>query len=176
MKRAVSKNEGESSLRFASAREASLKTVFMAISSFFLALLMTSCMETGPQRGKGIDQEPMYGGMDRQSVPLLREADEDFITKVTKEYGSREKASLLWVNQGLKWYRMDNYAMAMKRFNQAWLLDPKNPLAFYGFAIVYHDEGQNCRSKEMIDRSIGTQTFSSNTVSVCRSYIYTMCC
>lgn len=119
------------------------------------AMLLGGCAATGQSnRGNGIDQFPMYGGMDRQSVPTLKAADEEFIAGVTKAFGSRENASDAWVEQGFRFYFQDNYSMAMKRFNQAWLLDPRNPDAFWGFASVYHDEGENCKAKDMIDRAV----------------------
>lgn len=96
----------------------------------------------------------MYGGMDRKSVPKLREADETLISGVTKEFGSRRKASEGFVDQGIRYYQVDNYSMAMKRFNQAWLIDPTNPGAFWGFAIVYHDEGKNCEAREMFEKAL----------------------
>jgi len=92
--------------------------------------------------------------MDRQAVPELKSADERLIADVSKEYGSKEKGSDAFVNQGVRYYQADNLSMAMKRFNQAWLLNPSNPNVFWGFAMVYHDQGENCKAKEMIDRSI----------------------
>lgn len=96
----------------------------------------------------------MYGGMDRNSVPSLKEADEALISGVTEEFGSREKASQAFVDQGIRYYQVDNYSMAMKRFNQAWLIAPSNPGAFWGFAIVCHDEGKNCEAREMFKKAL----------------------
>lgn len=126
------------------------------IFAFLGSLVLTGCLATtsaGP-RGTGIDQQAMYGGIDRNVNPQLKAGDEQFIAGVTKEFGSRESASDRFVEQGIRYYYQNNYSMAMKRFNQAWLLNPKNPEAFWGFAIVYHDEGKNCEAKKMIDRAL----------------------
>jgi Flp pilus assembly protein TadD len=104
--------------------------------------------------GAGIDQEAMYGGMDRAADPRLKAADEEFIAGVTREFGSREAASEKWVDQGFVFYFQDNYAKSMRRFNQAWLLNPENPDVFHGFAVVYHDEGRNCDARDMIVRAL----------------------
>jgi tetratricopeptide (TPR) repeat protein len=120
-----------------------------------VAVILSGCATPGSmQLGTGIDQQPMYGGMERQSVPELKSADERLIADVSKEYGSREKACDAFVDQGVRYYQADNLSMAMKRFNQAWLLNPSNPNVFWGFAMVYHDQGENCKAKEMIDRSV----------------------
>lgn len=98
-----------------------------------------------------IDQVPMYGGMDRSAVPELRAADEKFISDVTTAFGSREKASRTWVEQGFKFYNSNDLAMAMRRFNQAWLLNPKNPETYWGFALVFQDQQQYCEALPLVD-------------------------
>lgn len=118
-------------------------------------VFLSSCArQTGGQREVGIDQQPMYGGIDRTADPLLSAADEQLIADVTKEFGSREKASDAFVEQGVRFYREDNYVMAMKRFNQAWLLNQNSPGVYMGFAVVYHDKGKNCEAKNMVDRAL----------------------
>jgi tetratricopeptide (TPR) repeat protein len=133
------------------------------------------CATSEPfQRGKGIDEVPMYGGTDRQSDPALRTADEKLIAEVSKEFGNREKGSDAFIDQGIRFYRMDNVSLAMKRFNQAWLLDSSNPNVFWGFALVYHEQGENCKAKEMIDRGVSLNLSRPMALAdACR--IYTLC-
>ena len=116
----------------------------------FVALL---CLAQGLAARESPDQLPMYGGLDRAADPHLRKVDEDFIARVSKEFGSREKASESWVDEGIRFYLDDNYKKAMQRFNQAWLLNPSNSGAFWGFAMVYHDKGQPCEALTMIERA-----------------------
>jgi Flp pilus assembly protein TadD len=116
----------------------------------------------------------MYGGMDRQSVPQQKQADEQLIAGTTKEFGSREKASDAFVDQGVRYYMLDNYAAAMRRFNQAWLLNPKNPEAFWGFAMVFHDEGKNCEARNWIDRALELN-LSKPIALADAGRIYTLC-
>lgn len=138
-------------------------------------VLLSGCMASGPTpTGSNIAEIPMYGGMDRKSDPRLREADETLIAGVTKEFGSREKASQVFVDQGIRYYQVDNYSMAMKRFNQAWLIDPSSPGVFWGFAIVYHDEGKNCQAREMLEKAVSLGL--SNPISLADAgRIYTLC-
>jgi len=144
---------------------------------FSILLLISGCASTGPvYRGAGIDQEPMYGGMDRTSNQTIKAADEKLIAGTSKEFGSREKASALFAEQGIRFYRSNNYSMAMKRFNQAWLLNPSNPDSFWGFAMVYHDEGERsiCKAKDMIDKAIELNL--SKPISLADGgRVYTLC-
>jgi tetratricopeptide (TPR) repeat protein len=125
-------------------------------------------------RGSGIDQAPMYGGMDRQSVPQLKQADDELIAGTTKKFGSREKASEAFVDQGVRYYKADNYADAMRRSNQAWLLNPDNPDVFWGFGMVFHDEGNVCEAKNWIDRAISLK-LSKPIALADAGRIYTLC-
>jgi len=149
--------------------------VRVCVAILIVAILGGCATGGGPaRRGNGIDQMPMYGGMDRQSVPQLKQADEQLIAETTKEFGSREKASGAFVDQGIRYYKVDNYAAAMRRFNQAWLLNPNNPDVFWGFGIVFHDEGRVCEAKDMIDRAISLK-LSKPIALADAGRIYTLC-
>lgn len=141
-----------------------------------VAALLSGCaVGGGPAlRGNGIDQMPMYGGIDRQSVPQLKQADEQLIAGTTKEFGNREKASDAFVDQGIRYYKSDKYAAAMKRFNQGWLLNPNNPDVFWGFGMVFHDEGNVCEAKNIIDRAIALG-LSKPIALADAGRIYTLC-
>lgn len=140
----------------------------------FLGVLMLGGCATTTSSNRGIDQFPMYGGMDRQSVPELKAADDEFISGVAKASGSRENGSDAFVEQGIRYYLQDNYSMAMKRFNQAWLLNPRNPDVFWGFSMVYHDDGKNCEAKDMIDRAVEFN-LSKPIALADAGRIYTLC-
>ncbi|MET0069190.1 MAG: hypothetical protein ABW096_04070 [Candidatus Thiodiazotropha sp.] len=113
--------------------------------------ILTSCVAATTAKQQRIDEVPMYGGMDRSSMPELKDGDEKFISSVTEKFGSREKASTAWVDQGFKFYKDDQLGMAMRRFNQAWLLDPENPEVYWGFAAVLTDQEKYCEAANHID-------------------------
>lgn len=96
----------------------------------------------------------MYGGMNRNAEPRLKAGDEKFIEEVARASGSRERGSVRWVDQGFEFYRADDLAMAMRRFNQAWLLNPNNPDVYWGFASVLMDRNQYCQALNMIELAI----------------------
>ncbi|MDT4828813.1 hypothetical protein FQZ97_622110 [compost metagenome] len=101
-----------------------------------------------------LDEAPMYGGADRSAAADLRAADDTLIADATQAYGSRENASRAWVEQGYRFYQEDQLGMAMRRFNQAWLLNSKNPEVYTGFAAVLHDQGKFCEAMNMMDRAL----------------------
>jgi tetratricopeptide (TPR) repeat protein len=114
----------------------------------YVCLLLASLLPAAADQRVPIDQVPMYGGMDRSKESSLRNADEDLIAKATELCGSREIASDVWFEHGRKFYLADDLQNAMRRFNQAWLLNPKSPKPFWGFAMVLHDQGHAIRAEE----------------------------
>lgn len=127
----------------------------------FLALVLSGCatMSSAPVDRAPIDQAPMYGGVDRESIPQLDAADATLVEGTTKVFGTREKASAAFVDRGFTLYKQDDLAGAMRRFNQAWLLNPDNPQVYWGFASVLHDRGKYCQAMEMIEKSLGYGTY-----------------
>jgi hypothetical protein len=110
--------------------------------AFSLILLLAGCSGVSVDpRLRSIDQVPMYGGFDRSIIPELQKADEAFIESTASAFGGRKRASKVWVDQGFVHYKRDELDMAMRRFNQAWLLDPENPEVYWGFGSVMHDRG-----------------------------------
>lgn len=107
-----------------------------------------------PNKKIRVDEVAMYGGMDRSKHRKTRKGDAKFIKNVTQAYGSRENASQEWIEQGFRFYLNDEIGMAMRRFNQAWLLNPKNPEVYVGFAAVLHDQGNNCKSMEFTKKAL----------------------
>ena len=117
-----------------------------------LAFAVTSCATQGPSSGgTPIDQVPMYGGMDRSANPTLKAADDKLIQDTTQHYGTREKASMSFANTAFNYYRQGNVDFAMRRFNQAWLMNPNNPEIYWGFASVLHDHGNYCEGLKLLE-------------------------
>ncbi len=117
------------------------------VGLFVCALVLPSFGQTNIP----IDQIPMYGGMDRSQNLILKTGDEKFISGVVAEFGSREEASVAWVNRGFTLYQQDDLAGAMRRFNQAWLLNPDNPEVYWGFASVLTDKEKFCEALQMVE-------------------------
>lgn len=115
-----------------------------------LILLFSSALGFA-QTAKPDNTLPMYGGI--PATGRYQEVDRKFIEEVIRLAGSREKASERAVQLGWQHFYKGEHDMAMKRFNQAWLLVPDNPDAFWGFGIVMGSRGKYDESIKMFERS-----------------------
>lgn len=87
-----------------------------------------------------INELPMYGHI--QKSAKQKRADERYIKQMTEGGRSREAAADYAARVGWNMFYKGDCSTAIKRFNQAWLLDPKNQLALWGFAVISRDRGQ----------------------------------
>ena len=96
---------------------------------------MNGC--ASPTGGQRIDNIPMYGQPEITRPDFLKKADEDFIAKASGGFGGdRKAASDAWIAQADKYMREENLDYAMRRYNQAWLLNPDSYKPYWGFARV----------------------------------------
>lgn len=78
---------------------------------------------------------PEYGKVTKTKEQ--KEADDDFLKLSLQQDGTREKASDRMVDLGFNYLYKKDLKTAMYRFNQAWLLNPKNENAYWGFGAIY---------------------------------------
>ena len=86
-----------------------------------------------------LNELPMFGG--REKTAAQKRADSRYIAMATRGGRSREEAAEAAAKVGWSLYYRGDEATAMKRFNQAWLLDPDNQLALWGFAVISSGRG-----------------------------------
>ena len=98
-----------------------------------------------------ISELPFYGNVEKNPAEL--EADRRLIETVTKDQ-TREEASKEVCRRGWEYFYSNDLKTAMKRFNQAWLLDPQNPMAIWGMGAVVGKQGQYEFSDEKLSQSI----------------------
>ncbi len=77
---------------------------------------------------------PMYGDPDKPNK--LSKSDAAFIASIEKSGHTRQEVAKGVLQTGWGLFRKGDYNGAMRRFNQAWLLDQSNPDVFHGFAVV----------------------------------------
>ena len=121
--------------------------ILLALTLFGVAV--PACAQSYP-----INQLPMYGEQPKSEVQ--RKADEDFIRRAVAEAGSRSAASDRRAEAGWRYLtQQHDLATAMRRFNQAWLLDPDNGSAYHGFALVVIARDRDAKQAEQLfERSI----------------------
>lgn len=81
-----------------------------------------------------INELPMYGH--REKTPDQKLADQRYIEMMMSDGGSRSEGADSAARLGWNTYYAGDCARAMRRFNQAWLLDHDNQLALWGFAVI----------------------------------------
>ena len=86
---------------------------------------------------------PMYGGVRKNSQQLS--ADKEFIKAAVAAEGTRGKASKRMIDKGWQAIYSGDSSTAMRRFNQAWLLDNDNGEAFNGFGVLVSGAGDPVR-------------------------------
>ena len=101
--------------------------------------------------------QPKYGSTPK-SAPQLA-ADEMFIASIDETYkGNHAKAAADVSARGWQLLRAGNVNDAMRRFNQAWLLDHSNGVALWGMAAIQSNTSNTQESLKLFaeaERSIG---------------------
>jgi tetratricopeptide (TPR) repeat protein len=83
--------------------------------------------------------KPMYG-----EVPKNREhlqADEEFRRECLSQFKTIDSAVKVQLNRAWSYFYEKDVKTSMKRFNQAWLLNPEYPDPYFGFAALLEMEG-----------------------------------
>lgn len=109
---------------------------------------------------------PMWEGISKTQKMI--EIDRKFVSSITKSGGKRKGADR--ANQlGWKFLSRKNPDMAIKRFNQAWLLDPSNANIYWGFAVAVHQQGRPISEVKRHFRK-AEQGFSGNKKAMTELY------
>lgn len=116
----------------------------LAMRCFRAALLMAAIAMAGVcSQAHALDANllPKYGLQPKTEVQ--KAADANFIAAMDAQYkGDRKKAADEASNRGWQLLRQGNPPDAMRRFNQAWLLNANNGGALWGMAVIQGQMGQ----------------------------------
>lgn len=112
----------------------------------------------------GPSTEPMYGGTPR-TTPEQQAMDQQLIEESVRMAGSREAAVEEFIKLGWEYHDRGDLNTAMKRFNQAWLLDPSNPDIFWGFGSVSLARRNSDQAIEMFKKA--TELNPRHAIATC---------
>ena len=114
------------------------------IVTFLLSILIAAFPSAGITGNvdSPINLIPMYGYPEIEKPERLKKVDEAFIATVVKDFGTRERASIAMAYYGWESFRKGDLEMAMRRFNQSWLLNQKSYLPHWGFGSVLSAQGK----------------------------------
>ena len=126
-----------------------LQKMRLGLMCLVIALLIG--LNSAHAQSDGSEMLPMFGQPKIARPDNLKQADEAFIRDTTLRYGSRQAASNALATQGWAAIRAKQGDVAMQRFNQAWLLNPKNYSVFWGFGAVLSDRGKLADAIEQLE-------------------------
>jgi tetratricopeptide (TPR) repeat protein len=108
----------------------------MKYLSLFIIVVLLGC---APRLE--INEKPMYG---RQvKCDALKKADSIFIATCLTQIPTKDSASKIVASRGFDYFKKGYISTAMKRFNQAWLLDSTNSHAYWGMAMIVSNRDKN---------------------------------
>ena len=94
----------------------------------------------------------MYG-----NKPLTKEQqtlNEQLIQKAIQEAGSRQAALESAIKLAWQHYYRGDPKTAMRRFNQAWLIDPNHADVYYGFAYLLSVQGKTDQAMPLYEKAM----------------------
>ncbi len=137
---------------------------FQLAALVVLAVLLTACATTDfapPLGSQGtvagdtpINLMPMYGSPAVVKSEAQKKGDEFFIETVTQKSGSRQLAAKQFAGEGWRQYQRGDLHNAMRRFNQAWLLDPESFVPYWGFGAVLMKSAKSEEAIPHYERSL----------------------
>lgn len=124
-----------------------------------VAIMLSACASPFYRSITGADNKPinlipMYGHPKIEKTAGQKNADDRFIKTVSDNSGSREKASKEFAAEGGKYLQKGDSANAMRRFNQSWLLDPANYLAYWGFGALLLAQDKAAEAASHFDKAL----------------------
>ncbi len=81
-----------------------------------------------------LNEQPFYGFMDKDRK--IQEIDKKLVDEVIAKVGSKEKGAETAIRSGWTALASGDYAVAGRRFNQAYLIDPKQSAVYHSFAVL----------------------------------------
>ena len=94
---------------------------------------------------------PMFGQPKIPRSDAQKSADDAFIRDNTLRFKTRSAGSIALAGQGWSALRARQLDLAMERFNQAWLMNPKYYGVFWGFGAVLSQRGRLVDAIEQLE-------------------------
>ena len=95
---------------------------------------------------------PKYGHVEK--TKKQKKADKEFIKTIIKLDSTRKKGSDRFIRLGFNFLYQNDIKTAMRRFNQAYLLDSTNTDIYWGFGAIYMTLGQYQKAKEQYEEGL----------------------
>ena len=122
-------------------------------------LFIMSCSST-QDCPENINLLPMYGSQKKCQEQI--DIDQVFFRECDSIFKNRQEASKFYTKKAWGYFYKNDYDTAMKRFNQAWLLDSLNEETYWGFANILGMKEKPEESLIYFNKSIKINPNNSN--------------
>ncbi len=99
-----------------------------------MLVLFSAQAQAQTKAARPASEIPMYGDPDKPKK--LNANDAAFIASIEKSGHTRQEVAKDVMFTGWGLFAKRDYKGAIRRFNQAWLLDQENPDVYHGFAVI----------------------------------------
>jgi tetratricopeptide (TPR) repeat protein len=120
--------------------------------TLILSVFFSGCTQAQTVCDESINTLPMYGNAKKCKEQIA--ADKLFIAEIDKAYPNRKDGVDALVKRGWDYVYAKDLETAMKRFNQAWMLDSLNANVYWGFADLLGMQGKNAESVKFFKKAI----------------------
>ena len=128
--------------------------VILLLTTFFSFAQNSNYERWMAMANTDISLQPEYGNVEK--TESQKENDEKFKKDILEYYkGDTNAASKKMSNLGFTYlYDKGDFVTAMRRFNQAYMLNSKNADAYYGFGTIYFNLGAMEKAREQYDKGL----------------------
>lgn len=100
---------------------------------FLITIILSSCKnETHGQQPD--NTKPMYGEVAKSEE--YKKVDDEFKKESLEQFKTIDSSVYVQIDNAWRYFYHNDLKTAMKRFNQAWLLNPEYPDSYFGFAAL----------------------------------------
>lgn len=139
------------------------RNLFVVLSLFVLLSVLAGCGGRAPQvdpKGDRVDVvtlpkfglDPHWGGRD---IPAeIRQQRADLLQALAERQAEANDFALEVTETGWQAMAQQDFGTAMRRFNQAWLVQPQTPYAIMGMAMVVFERDGDTKGGLMLMQSL----------------------
>lgn len=106
-------------------------------TTFLILIILNSCLT---RKTKVDNTKPLYGEVEKSKEYKI--IDEDFRQQCLEQFGSIDSSVNVVIDNAWSYFYNNELIAAMKRFNQAWLLNSEFPDSYFGFASLLEMQGK----------------------------------
>ncbi len=135
-------------------------------NSLLLILSIITIFVITPMVGEDINILPKYGSLSKNETQEL--ADKQFLAEIDQRYKGNKKIAANDVSRtGWTFLQQGDTVNAMRRFNQAWMIDNTNGFALWGMAAISSFKGNSEQALKLFSEA---EPFMNNDIDFAVDY------